>query len=492
MKDYALAYRKLGWSVVPVKRGTKHPAERWKPWQTKLPSKGQIEKWWQKYPDAGIAVITGPISNLVVIDFDSPNAIEKFIHTVGEVPESISAKTGRPGGRHVYLKWSDDLVIKTKTKVWEDIDVKGKGGVVVVPPTIHPEAQIPYQWENIDPIEDGLEELADPPVELIKYIKKVQGGVGSSKYTYSYNKESDTDEWFNNLLLHGPEEGSRNNDLVRATGKLLYMVGDKIDYVRNRIFEINSKGSCPPLPEEEIYTLTNSIYGSWKKQQEERLAADSNEILANMSIATPLTHLQGVPIKENLKMCFPDGTFLYRICFEVPTADGEPRTHYISVTPSELGTLRFMSDKLAPYFNYCLKARLKTRDWDQLVDRIIAHSEEKEVAIEESELGPIFEIIRKSISNEDDLTTDIEMLGLSPVVVLNNNLIVTSIEALARYLSGSGAPQVSRQKLGQNLVSLGFRRAKRRVINRQRVQTWELSMQEFDRWMEDLATLESN
>ena len=62
--------KNLGWSIIPIKTKTKLPLVSWKEFQTRRPTEEEIKTWWLQYPDAGIAVVTGKISNLIIVDID--------------------------------------------------------------------------------------------------------------------------------------------------------------------------------------------------------------------------------------------------------------------------------------------------------------------------------------------------------------------------------------------------------------------------------------
>ena len=71
----ALYYReKLNYSVIPV-GPNKKPLVEWKEYQEILPSPGEIREWWLKYPEANIGVVTGKVSNIVVVDIDSDDGM---------------------------------------------------------------------------------------------------------------------------------------------------------------------------------------------------------------------------------------------------------------------------------------------------------------------------------------------------------------------------------------------------------------------------------
>ena len=70
--EIALEYlTKYKFSVVPwkpSKKGSLIPT--YKEYQGRLPTEEEVKEWWTKWPDAMIGVITGPVSDLIALDFD--------------------------------------------------------------------------------------------------------------------------------------------------------------------------------------------------------------------------------------------------------------------------------------------------------------------------------------------------------------------------------------------------------------------------------------
>src|SRR3989338_2167890 len=67
-KDCALYYYDQGWCIIPA-RG-KIPTVKWQEYQTKRPAREQVAKWWDENPNYNIALVTGAVSGVVVVDID--------------------------------------------------------------------------------------------------------------------------------------------------------------------------------------------------------------------------------------------------------------------------------------------------------------------------------------------------------------------------------------------------------------------------------------
>ena len=121
----ALAYASMGWHVLPLKARSKVSLVRWKAGATTDPA--VIRSWWEKWPDAGVAIAVEP-SKLVAVDGDDPS-VEADL----DLPETLTAATGR--GQHFYYQAPEGVALKS----WSGpgFDVKATG-YVVAPPSIHP------------------------------------------------------------------------------------------------------------------------------------------------------------------------------------------------------------------------------------------------------------------------------------------------------------------------------------------------------------------
>ncbi|MEK6885122.1 MAG: bifunctional DNA primase/polymerase, partial [Nanoarchaeota archaeon] len=67
----------MKWVVVPCDKGKKYPNINWKEYQTRFPTQEEHNKWFAE--DCNIALVTGELSNVVVIDEDSYKKSGKHI-----------------------------------------------------------------------------------------------------------------------------------------------------------------------------------------------------------------------------------------------------------------------------------------------------------------------------------------------------------------------------------------------------------------------------
>jgi hypothetical protein len=188
---------KLGWNVLPVGKDKK-PLIEWKKFETEGVNSEQIKEWFNKYPNANLGVVTGKISDLVVIDIDPRHGgkDDEFRNF-----QTVKSKTGG-GGWHLFFRYKDG--INNKAGIKEGVDVRGEGGYVVVPPSLHESGNY-YEWVN----SPSNTPLVDIPTEILRIL---QNGKATSNQFVS--------DWDENVL-NGVDEGRRNGSAASVIGKLL-------------------------------------------------------------------------------------------------------------------------------------------------------------------------------------------------------------------------------------------------------------------------------
>jgi len=141
-----------GFSVFPIKPKDKVPAiPSWKEFQQRMPTDEELHEWFDP-GNKNIAVVCGKISGgLVVVDFDDPSVPDFLINGgIGKFSEkTLVVKTHK--GYHAYFRVSESLLQNRRFDNLK-IDIKGEGGYVVAPPSIHKEG-VRYQFLNDKDVE---------------------------------------------------------------------------------------------------------------------------------------------------------------------------------------------------------------------------------------------------------------------------------------------------------------------------------------------------
>lgn len=136
----ALDLLRRGLSVIPVPRPDathdgKVPALAWKPYQTRRATEAEVVAWFET--EQNIAVITGAVSNAVVVDADSPEAERWLVRHLPRTPWQV--RTAR--GLHAYYR-HPGVPVRNRAKVETRdgklaLDVRGDGGYVIGPGSVH-------------------------------------------------------------------------------------------------------------------------------------------------------------------------------------------------------------------------------------------------------------------------------------------------------------------------------------------------------------------
>lgn len=235
----ALAYAaRLGWRVFPCIG--KLPIV--KAWLTAATTDElQIQRWWRNQPDANVGIVTGhDFWALDVDDDDGEEALSELERWHGPLPQTVEQLTGG-GGRQLFFKTTEK--IRNRTGILPSVDVRGDGGFVIVPPSVHPETKRKYAWSV-----DGhtFATRLEPAPEWLLALARKSGSSGGKAPVGSLDQQI--------------PEGKRNDTLARITGILLrkYVAPDVAAAL---IRALNLTRCAPPLPSEEVEKILESVAG---------------------------------------------------------------------------------------------------------------------------------------------------------------------------------------------------------------------------------------
>jgi len=244
----------------------KKPLLAWKDYQERLPTKEEVNHWFNSNPDANIGIITGAISNLVVFDLDSQKAEEYAKEQGGFPQDTAKAKTGK--GSHVYMRYPG-IYINNKVNRDLTIDIRADGGYVAAPPSIHGSGH-QYEWVegcsifDIEPAEctpwmvDYLQAVSkiedkpksDPPKDEIKEP--------SVKVTQESSKKS-----FKDIIANGCVAGERNYTATSFIGHLLKTMSKEETWEIVKLW--NSTKNNPPITNDELKNTFQSVLNMEQK-----------------------------------------------------------------------------------------------------------------------------------------------------------------------------------------------------------------------------------
>ncbi len=233
----AIDYAERGFPVLPLRPRSKIPATAHGKNDASTDA-AQVSRWFQTDTAHNVGIVTGEQSRLIVVDIDPRNdgdaSFERLERTFGELPDTLSAKTGG-GGRHLYFNVPAEAAgLRDRPSVdgYIGVDLKA-GGYVVAAPSIH-ESGNAYSWEReVD--------IAEAPSWLIDLA------CGQRRIKSAGTK------------FGGPvEEGGRNDTLFRmACGLVARGLSDEA--IKAAVLAENVACCVPPLADDEVERIIQSV-----------------------------------------------------------------------------------------------------------------------------------------------------------------------------------------------------------------------------------------
>ncbi len=224
---WAKMYHSKGLSIIPVRSDKKPTITSWKEYQERKPTEEEIQKWFSDSTVTGIAVITGKISGVVVIDCE-----KDFDYSLVDFPETVVSRTGG-GGKHFFFRYPKNIKVGNKTRFLPNADVRGDGGYVLVPPSLHYSGGS-YEWEK----EFDRENLTDLPEWFLK--ESSQPNIKPRVVSVA--------------------EGQRNRTATEIIGKLVaHLPESDWDSVALPLLEAWNETNIPPMGIDELQRVYTSI-----------------------------------------------------------------------------------------------------------------------------------------------------------------------------------------------------------------------------------------
>jgi hypothetical protein len=138
---FAAEYYDRGWSVIPL-TGKRPALSSWRAYQTERASLNQVREWFGE-SCFNVGIVTGRLSELVVVDCDRPEDAVYWREMFPETP--LGVQTGG-GGAHFYYRYpAGETICNRAGLLSRRIDLRAEGGYVVAPPSRHPNGSH-YHW----------------------------------------------------------------------------------------------------------------------------------------------------------------------------------------------------------------------------------------------------------------------------------------------------------------------------------------------------------
>lgn len=260
MAAAGLGYLRRGWSVIPIRPRDKRPLIAWRGYQTKRATPDELLGWLRRWPTANVAIVTGAVSDLVVLDLDPSHggteSLQMVVRAQGALPPTLSAISGG-GGRHLYFA-HPGVPVHNRAGLRPGLDLRGDGGYIVAPPSLHASGA-EYRWER----GSVPEALATMPASLL---------------ANEHPRPRRTAAAWRQLLHGGVEEGQRNETIASLAGHLLRREVDP-GVILQLLLGWNAMRCRPPMPAEEVARTLSSIQHTRECRRVRNLQPDAGALL---------------------------------------------------------------------------------------------------------------------------------------------------------------------------------------------------------------------
>lgn len=233
---FAKKYAEQGWQSFPIKERDKTPIVKWADVATT--EENMLVGWWDTMPEANIAIACGKRSGIVVLDVDAGHggyeSLTVLFEKYGPLPTTPVSKTGS-GGEHIFFKHPGIEIRNSAGKLGKGLDIRGDGGYVVAPPSVHPNGNA-YQWE-VRPSETPLADMPEWMIELLR----------------EKNPQPQAKTESEEIIM-----GERNNYLTQLAGSMR-----RKGFTEDGIFaalQVQNRQKCsPPLADGELWQISRSV-----------------------------------------------------------------------------------------------------------------------------------------------------------------------------------------------------------------------------------------
>jgi hypothetical protein len=218
------------------------------------------------YDQANIGLATGKASGVWVLDVDVLGSLTTLQRQYGTLPRTPTGKTGGNGLHHLF-KYPDGVIIpNSQSKVADEIDVRGNGGYVILPPSNHKSGD-QYRW-LVSPDETPF---ADAPNWLLTLVTQETTAAKTASSTLTIGKATTVDERVKLYLAKTPPAIDGENGHGHTFG-VVCRVFELFDISTNSDDEILAlladwNARCePPWTEKELRQKFNSARGKVNSQ----------------------------------------------------------------------------------------------------------------------------------------------------------------------------------------------------------------------------------
>lgn len=224
----ALQYAALGLKVFPCRPRDKSPLTR-HGCKDATTDATQIRQWWQRWPEANVAIAT---TGLIVVDTDGPGGEAAII--TRELPPTPTARTAK-GMHRFFIDTRGNA--RNGVQVLPEVDIRATGGYVIAAPSVHPSGAV-YAWV------EGLSPADLPMASAPDWVYELQATPPPAPAPQPAAAKI--------------PRGQRNTTLTQLAGRLRADGADQAT-LEAALLEINAAQCNPPLSKAEVRRIAASV-----------------------------------------------------------------------------------------------------------------------------------------------------------------------------------------------------------------------------------------
>jgi len=223
---------------------------------------GQITKWWTEHPTANIAIATGKISGITVLDVDLKSrgleSLEAIQSKYGKFPDTPLVLTGG-GGFHYYFRYVNLPNKANAFKEYPGLDIRSNGGYVIAPYSNHISGRA-YEWE------------AESTLTKVPLASFPEALLGLFREQSELKEEEDTPGVDVEAVFEGIPKGQRDQEIFRYACRLRAQDRDRNEA---EVLILAAADRCsPPFPHKEA---AEKLASAWKYPPSPDLVAELTE-----------------------------------------------------------------------------------------------------------------------------------------------------------------------------------------------------------------------
>lgn len=177
-----------------------------------------------------LGLATGHYSGVFALDVDGQmgeDALLDYRREGQQLPDTLTVTTGR--GRHLYFRWPGaQNISSSRGRLAAGLDIRGEGGQVVIPPSVHPNGS---RYSYVAPEAS----IANAPKWLLDIVAQPQ-----------------------HVYVSILRDGQRNDALTRLAGAWRRRGAKQVELDR-KLRPENSRRCRPPLEDGEVKRIAASI-----------------------------------------------------------------------------------------------------------------------------------------------------------------------------------------------------------------------------------------